>query len=149
MHSTFSMHQNSLLLRTNSMETNKGKYLHIYEVSPTLPVNVLKCIKHAEIRQSRLESAFSYSLITLATILCLGAFAWVYNDATQTGLWSSLSLIFSDGGVVVSYWREFTSSIIESLPVVSLVAVFISLFVLVLSIGNFTQVRQNKFSFNN
>ncbi len=133
------------------METNKVKNVNIYEVSPTLSVNVLKCIKQAEVRQSRIESAFSYSLITLAIALCSGSFVWIYNDTMQTGLWTSLSLILTDSGIVVSYWREFTSSIIESLPFVSLVSVFISLFVLVLAIGNLRIVRQNnlKLSFNN
>jgi hypothetical protein len=127
------------------MEIQKpGKYLEVYEVTPALSERILKRICQAEAKKALIESFLSYSFVVLASFLCFGAFWWIYQDATQTGLWTSLSLIFTDGSTVMSYWKEFSMSIIESLPFISLVSVFISLLVLVLATGNLSVVRQNR-----
>ena len=38
------------------METNNIRYVNVYEVSPALPVNVLKCIKKAEITDREINT---------------------------------------------------------------------------------------------
>ncbi len=133
------------------MLSKQGKYIKEYEVTSKLKQIVLARISQAEIKQARFESVFSYFFVVISSIASVGAFWWIYQDATQTGLLNSLSLLFTDSGAVLSYWKEFLLSVTESLPVVSLVAVFVSLFILIFATGNLSVVRQNKLklSFSN
>ncbi|MEI6627195.1 MAG: hypothetical protein WCL61_01245 [bacterium] len=132
------------------MKTKNGKYLTSYKTTPAVSELVFSRIRQAEKRQAHLEFALSYSFLFLAIILSLSTFSWIYRDASQTGLLTSLSLIFSDSGTILSYWKEFSFSIVENLPFVSLVSTLISLFILILATKNLIIVRQSnlKLHFN-
>lgn len=66
----------------------------------------------------------------LATLSCVG-FVVVWNIEgsiiMNAKLVELLSLLFSDFGVVASYWREYALSILEAVPVFSIF--FVALFV--------------------
>jgi len=40
---------------------------------------------------------------------------------SQSGFGQYVSLVFSDGGVVMSYWKEFLFSLMESMPIMGVV----------------------------
>lgn len=77
-------------------------------------------------------------------IMCLGAVslialfslvpAWqgFYAELAQSGFTQFMSLLFSDAGVVASYWQEFVMSLAESFPMFGLFAVLASVFALLL-----------------
>jgi hypothetical protein len=55
-------------------------------------------------------------------------------DLTRSGFYEYFSLLFSDTGSIISYWKEFTFSIAESLPIISIISVLSLLFVCFLSL---------------
>lgn len=56
------------------------------------------------------------------------------SDLTQSGFSEYFSLIFSDTGVILSSWKELFFSLAESLPIVSITATLLLLFVCFLSL---------------
>ena len=56
------------------------------------------------------------------------------NDFTQSGFYEYFSLIFSDGGSMLSYWKEFVFSLAESLPTMSIIFTLSLLFICFLSL---------------
>lgn len=68
------------------------------------------------------------SLITLGT-LSLASFLGLIKTSLllwqgfkQTGFYDYMSLIFSEGGTLTNYWKEFAFSLIESLPLIGLIS---------------------------
>jgi hypothetical protein len=55
-------------------------------------------------------------------------------ESLRLGFYDYLSLAFSDSGVIATYWKEYTLSLVDSLPIASLVLSFLLLFVLFISI---------------
>ena len=75
------------------------------------------------------------------TFLCvLSLFGSVFSikslieQFTKLGFFEYLSLAFSDSGVLATYWKEYTLTLVNSLPLFSLVLSFSLLFVLFISI---------------
>jgi hypothetical protein len=130
------------------METKMGKYLKTYEVSNDLSDRILMRVRQAEKRQALFESVFSYSFLSLAILSIIVSGLWIYQDASQTGLWTMLSLVFTDSSTIFSFWKEFAVSVIESVPFISSSAVLVSLVLIVLSVKNLLVVRENGFKFS-
>lgn len=125
-----------------------GKYLKTYEVSNDLSDRILMRVRQAEKRQALFESVFSYSFLSLAILSIIVSGLWIYQDASQTGLWTMLSLVFTDSSTIFSFWKEFAVSVIESVPFISSSAVLVSLVLIVLSVKNLLVVRENGFKFS-
>lgn len=70
----------------------------------------------------------------------------IIKDAYQSGLSEYISLLFSDGALLISYWQTYTMSIIESLPVVPITIVVVSILIFVWSINMIiTSIKQERF----
>ncbi len=65
-------------------------------------------------------------------------------ECTRFGFFEYLSLAFSDSGVIAKYWKEYTLSLADSLPVASLVITLFLLFVLFISIKRASSQFKNK-----
>jgi len=83
-----------------------------------------KIINYINSEEKRL-AAFRARVFRSTSVASFGFFLWatVYlvNSVQQTGFWQYFSLIFSENGTVLAYWRELSLSIIESLPILSLI----------------------------
>lgn len=66
------------------------------------------------------------------------------EQAIQLGFFNYFSLAFSDSGAIATYWKEYTLSLADSLPVVSLALSFFLLFILFISIRNISYQFKNK-----
>lgn len=64
----------------------------------------------------------------------------------RLGFIDYLSLLFSDGGVIAKYWKEYTLTLADSLPVVSIAISFVLLFILFVSIRRAFYQPKNKLS---
>ncbi|MEI6296736.1 MAG: hypothetical protein WCO84_03775 [bacterium] len=53
----------------------------------------------------------------------------------DSGFYNYFSLVFSDGGTILVFWKEFIISIAESLPVIEITIVLSALLALLISIG--------------
>jgi len=62
------------------------------------------------------------------------AFEMLLNNLAQSGFSEYFSLIFSDGGSMLTYWKELSFSLAESLPVMSIILTLSTLFVCFLSL---------------
>ncbi len=58
----------------------------------------------------------------LALVAVIPAFIWFKSGITNSGFMDFFSLLFSDSSFVVSYWQSFTMSLLESLPILSIIA---------------------------
>ncbi len=56
----------------------------------------------------------------------------LYSDLSQSGLYEYFSLLFA-GGSILSYWKEIVLSVVESLPVLSMVLTLSLIFICFLS----------------
>lgn len=99
------------------------------EMPPGLLDKVLCRIRREE-RVSALKriSVFSAGFFGSAVVL-IPAFQAARADFVQSGFSHFISLIFSDPGIVVSFWNEFVFSILESLPVLSVIFLLVAIFV--------------------
>jgi len=62
------------------------------------------------------------ALFLVCLVLLVPTLLFLDHDAQTTGFTSFFSLIFSDWSLFVSHLKEFSLSLLETLPVVSLVA---------------------------
>ena len=77
--------------------------------------------------------AFSFTgLVSLAGLTL--TFRMLLNDLTQSGFSEYFSLIFSDSGLIISYWKELVFSLAESLPIMSTIFTLSLIFVFLLSL---------------
>jgi hypothetical protein len=72
------------------------------------------------------------SLFSLAAFV--PAWSELQSELSQSGFLHFASLLFSDLHAVAVYWREFMFSLLESLPVLGVVAVLGAAFVLISSL---------------
>ena len=73
-------------------------------------------------------------------------FQMLLNDLAHSGFYEYFSLIFSDGGLMFSYWREFTLSLAESLPTMSIIFTLSLVFIFLLSFRYvIKQISKNQF----
>jgi hypothetical protein len=105
-----------------------------YEVDDTLASNVwLAVVAHDKhVAKIKFWAFTSLGLASLAGLI--PAFKILSTDLGQSGFYEYFSLIFSDGGSIVSFWKELVFSIAESLPVMSIVLSLCLMFVFFLSI---------------
>lgn len=54
-----------------------------------------------------------------------------------------ISVIFSDGGVLASYWKDIATSLIESLPVISITVALALVGILLWSVSNMVRFMNN------
>lgn len=75
---------------------------------------------------------------TVVAFVAVGALipAWreLQAEVMQSGFVQFVSLLVSDFGLVATYWKEFSLSILESVPVLGITAVLGSVFTLLISL---------------
>jgi hypothetical protein len=74
------------------------------------------------------------ALTGLAALSFIPAWGELHRELTSSGFSSFASLLSSDTATLASYWKEFSFSLLESLPVFGLVAVLGALFTLLTSL---------------
>ena len=79
----------------------------------------------------RLLYASATGILSIATLVPMTIY--FINQFWQSGFYQYLSLVFSNGGLVATYWKELLLSLAESLPVLSIMAVLILVLVLLTS----------------
>lgn len=90
-----------------------------------------------ELRNAHIAKWKKYSYMSLSVLSLFGSVFSIKSliaRSTQLGFFEYLSLAFSDSGVIAKYWREYTLSLADSLPVASLAITLFLLFVLFVSI---------------
>ncbi len=91
-------------------------------------------------------------VISIASIISLSGLIQMLKilseDITRSGLYEYLSLLFSDGGAIMSLWREFLYSVAESLPLETIALSLTLLFLFSLSLRYMSkQIMRPRLSF--
>jgi hypothetical protein len=99
-------------------------------------------IKKAQITKTKKIGYLSLSVLSLSgSILSIKS---LVEESIRLGFFNYFSLVFSDSGVIATYWKEYTLSLADSLPVASLALSFFLLFVLFISIRRASYQFKNK-----
>ncbi len=118
-----------------------------YEENPNLADNVWHNIVLRNKRITRLKLWAFSSIGFISLIGFIPAWQKLSSDMTQSGFYEYFSLAFSNGGSILSYWRELLLSIAESLPMTSIILSFSLVFVIFLSFKYATkQIIKNQLS---
>jgi hypothetical protein len=105
-----------------------------YEPSPDLAFSVWRTIIAQDKRTARFK-LWSLSLVLfVSSVGLIPAFQILLSDLTHSGFYEYFSLIFSDGGSMITYWKELSFSLAESLPIMSIVFILSLFFVVFLSL---------------
>ncbi len=105
-----------------------------YEENQNLALNVWNTIS---IRNKHIKTIkiWGFSFASLASLVSfIPAWKALTSDLTQSGIYDYFSIIFSNNGSILSYWKELSLSIIESLPTMSIVLSLSLIFVFILSL---------------
>ena len=85
-------------------------------------------------RKTAIIKAFSMGLISLCSLVASVPLIYnAINAFTQSGFYNYLSIIFSDSDIAITYWREISLTIAESIPVISVVSLLVILAVFIWS----------------
>ena len=117
-----------------------------YAPESRLSGDILSIIEHksAQITKWKTFGYLGMSILSLSGSIF--SIKILVGQFIKSGFYSYLSLAFSDSGVIATYWKEYTLSLVDSLPVVSLVLSFFLLFILFISIRRFSYQFKNRLS---
>jgi hypothetical protein len=96
----------------------KNSYI-LKEIEPSISLKnrIIEEIRLREFRKARFFFYFSSLGFILSFIAVFPAFMYLSNSFYQSGFIQYVSAIFSDGGVVFTYWKEYLSLVVESAPI--------------------------------
>jgi hypothetical protein len=105
-----------------------------YEPSPDLAFSIW----HTVVVQNKYMVKFKLCIFVFTGFFSLvglvPVFQMLLNDLTQSGFYEYFSLIFSDGGSMLSSWKELIFSLAESLPIMSIIFTLSLIFIFFLSL---------------
>ncbi|MFZ1019878.1 MAG: hypothetical protein WAN61_02725 [Minisyncoccia bacterium] len=121
----------------------KAKYEPDSNLAPVIWRKIIARDKYrTQIKMWAFAFAGSTSLLGL-----IWAVKTLFTNLAQSGFYEYFSLIFSDSGVLVSFWKELVFSLAETLPIVSITLTLCLLFVCFLSLRHLMkQVGKNQLS---
>lgn len=91
-----------------------------------LYLDILERIKREKKRTARIRFVLSGTAAIVSAIALVPACFYVSKEFYQSEFYQYLSATFSDFGIALFYWKEFSLSLAESLPL-SGPAIFLSL----------------------
>jgi len=122
---------------------DKNQLFNIVEPKNGLKTSIFSKIRALEMRKTInkvvLSSFFSLVSITSIVFFVIN----IINDASKSGLSQYLSLIFTDGKIIATYWQTYILSVVESLPIIPIAIVVASISVFVWSLNNFLKNIKN------
>jgi hypothetical protein len=105
-----------------------------YEADSDLPENVWQAIVLRDRCIARVK-LWTFSVIGFTSLIGLiPVLKALLSDFTQSGFYEYLSLAFSNGGSIITYWKDFLLLLAESLPVLSIISSLTLVFIFFLSI---------------
>ena len=91
-------------------------------------------IERRKMIQSRVRFFVADALAGLSFLSLFPIAINTFKQLQTSGFLSYFSLLFTDGGTMLTYWREFLLSLAESLPLLQLTLIGLSLLVLFISL---------------
>ncbi len=100
------------------MKSQNGLHRTLVTVEPPqgLYAAVMARIDLAKRRSAQLRAAACAAIALLSGALLVPALEYAADQFYTSGFYDYLSLVLSDHSLVLTYWREFGLSLVESLP---------------------------------
>ncbi|MDR3519736.1 MAG: hypothetical protein P4L63_02530 [Candidatus Pacebacteria bacterium] len=117
-----------------------------YQPSPDLAFSILNkmVIHNKNMAKFKLWIGTFTGIASLITLIPV--FQTLLTNLSHSGFYDYFSLIFSDSGLMFSYWKEFTLSLAESLPMTSIIFTLSLVFIFLLSFRYvMKQISRNQF----
>jgi hypothetical protein len=134
-----------------SMKKQENLYTIFTEVSPPhgLYEAILRRVALAERRHARISVGFfGFATFVLGAAL-VPAIQYAITQLYASGFYDYFSLLFSDSSFALTYWREFSLSLVESLPALALLLVIPLVVALVWSLRRTVQTARIAFTYGN
>jgi len=90
-------------------------------------------IAHARLARARRMLVLHSTLFVASFVALIPATQYFLSELSRSDIFQYLSLLFSDGGAVMTYWQDFSLLVLESLPVLGVVVLLSTLLALVAS----------------
>lgn len=140
------MHQSYLASVYINVEQNLQK---AFKQSSYLPTNHLSndiwiAIEHKNNQAAKRKTLGYFSLGFLSLLGSIFSIKFLIEQFIRLGFFDYLALAFSDGSVMATYWREYTGTLVDSLPTANLGLSLVLMLVLFISIkkGVFYQSKR-------
>lgn len=101
--------------------------------------NIFRRIDEYAQKEDRRDRYFWGTFLALSLVAFIGSGVYAYHAFVASNFGSYLSVIFSDGGAAVSLWKELGLSLVESLPLLSILAILGSVTILLWTMRKFTK----------
>jgi hypothetical protein len=127
----------------------RDKYEQLFQNLPVLEPprglarDVLFRIELAQRRSARIRLICTGIIACVSFIVLIPMLRYVIQGFSQSGFYEYISIIFYDGGLLVSYWKEILLSLIDSVPYLGITGVFLSVLVLLWSFGHVIRNMKN------
>ena len=86
-----------------------------------LRANILMRIAQVEFRRARAYLLVSTTVGVFGIIGAVFSVKYLLQGFNQSGFYNYFSLLLSDPDIMLTYWREFSLSIVESIPVTGVI----------------------------
>ncbi len=128
-------------------KTGLYKCLHIIEPGAGIYQAILTRIAYARQRSARVRAGLFSALAVLSGAALVPALRYAAGQFYASGFYDYVTLIFSDRSLVLMYWRQFSLSLVESLPSLALLLLLPLIFLLVYSIRRAVQTGRVALSY--
>jgi hypothetical protein len=113
---------------------SKEQYFLSIEPSIGLKENII----HKIDKEAKKKAVFAFvfgGLTSLTSVLAMiYSFVLVVKDYYVSGLSEYISLVFSDSSIILSLWKEFIFSVVDSLPFLTITLILVLLWIFIWSI---------------
>jgi len=104
------------------------------DVPKNLSEKIINRIEFVERRSAKMRLVFFGALAVASVVAFIPALKYLINDLNNSGFYQYLSLVFSDSGIILASWKEFSLSLAESLPIFSTIIFLATIFIFLESI---------------
>lgn len=122
-----------------------------FEPSKDLRQNIVLTIVKEERQRAKNYLILSSTTALGSVVGVIFSVQYVIQVITQLSFYKYFSLFFSDSDIVLSYWRDFVMSLVESMPFFAITLVLLAVVALMMSVRVFinNSGRDFGFSFSN
>lgn len=137
----------------STMSNISQLFAHVPDLqpSPELEGVILRAVDALEESRVRRARLWSYAGFFSSTVALLYAGFEFGGSLIRSEFWTIVHLIFSDMQVVVANWNQFVYSVLETFPVVSILALLIPVALLLWSFSSWASLHQkthHRYAFN-
>lgn len=119
-------------------------FKNIKEMEPSQKLESLILSEIASIKEKRVKRKLwlvSFSLATSAA-LAIYAILVIGSEILKSDFWNMINLVFSDMWVVAQNWKEFIFSLLENLPVASIIIIVAPIFIFLWSLKAYQELNK-------